>query len=107
MCGQAEDTGKTAPRGRCGLDFKHKGQLHGRQRVMPDLLLGDKASVTQGHHGLGGGEGRKRKLLEGGLGESTLQETGWRLQTEGWRPRRASGMSPEGLVRGDTWDRWA
>ena len=60
MCGQAEDTGKAAPRGRCGLDFKHRGQLHGRQRVMPDLLLGDKASVTQGHHGLGDGEGRKQ-----------------------------------------------
>ena len=48
--------------------------------------------------------GRKRKLLEGGLGESTLQETAWRPQTGGWGLLRASGTSPEGLAGGDAWD---
>lgn len=56
MCGQAGDTGKAAPRGRRGLDFKHEGQLHRRQRAVPD---GDKALVTQGHRGLTVGHGQE------------------------------------------------
>lgn len=87
MCGQAEDAGKAAPRGRCGLDFKHKGQLHGRQRAMPHLLLGDKASVAQGHHGLGGGKAGSGSSLRVVWGSRRCRE-----QAGGCR-QRAGGLA--------------